>query len=473
MSIENRIKELLGESQEIDESAGIDYKKVGKHTGEYVDLYSNSHLRGTHKQNEEMIDLAKAKIADASNNVYAHHIGNYAKHSIKHAFADIDDDDAKKTKFHKNEAEKHMKAAVKHLQKNGATDNDLIKTADHYHKTLGDEETEARCYNGQCNAMHDAHKALSSKKTNESVDEDMNILEEDAVGKVKIEDAIKEKHPGASIKWEENNWRAYMGTQEVGSGQYIPSKFGAANESIKIDVTDDINALVEGEELSEEFITKATTIFEAAVVTRVKQELARLEEEFDERVETTSGQLHEALVEKIDGYLDYTVEQWVEQNEVAIEAGIKNSITENFIEGLKNLFKENYIEIPEEKFDLLGSLEEKVDTLSAKLTESTDIILEQRKELDDIKKQNIFNSISEGLALTEVEKFKTLVDELEYVNEEVFTDKVNTLKTSYFSKKPKTIVESVVTDNLLLTEEIEVSEITDPAMKQYVNLFNK
>lgn len=487
MSIENRIKELLGES--IDESTGTNYHKIGLHTA----LYVNHAADNNHGQNHSDPKTSRKELVKHAGEEYTKHIDNHISHALKHAnleIANVNDEgsegDGKKMKEHKSSAHTHMVKAVQHLAKNGASEKDLDKVKstfrDHMNLDYAGERAPSHekdfnevntCYNGHCNAMHDAHKELNSKKTNESIEEEMNTLEEAAVGKMKIEDAIKEKHPDVSIKWEENNWKAYVKTQLVGSGQYIPSKFGTTTESVVYNSTDDIKALTEGEELSEEFIAKATTIFEAAVVTRVKQEFAKLEEEFDEKVASTSSQLHEALVEKIDGYLDYIVEKWVADNEVAIETGIKVNMMENFIEGMKGLFQESYIDVPEDKYDLLGSLEEKVDTLSTKLTESTDIIVEQRKELNAMKRDSILKEISEGLALTEAEKLKSLVDELEFESADTFSAKVKTLKESYFTKKSsKTIVESVVTDSNVLDEDVKPL-VLDPAINQYVQLLNK
>lgn len=315
-------------------------------------------------------------------------------------------------------------------------------------------------------------------KENEVVT-DIQLDEEAAKAKAmsEIENLLKNKHPDATIKWEENNCRAYMGTQVVGSEQYVPKKFGTTTESVesqpdelKVDISEDVEALFNGEDtLSEEFKTKATTIFEAAVVTRVKEELAKLEEGFDKRVEETAGQLYEALVEKVDGYLDYAVEKWITDNEVALEAGIKTTIFESFFGQLKTLFEQHYIDVPEEKFDLVGSLESKVEELSNKLSESTDIIVEQRKEMIALKRTNIVKEISEGLALTEQEKLEKMSAELEYEDEDTFKSKVKDLKESYFNKKnPKPIVESVVTDAPVIEENKSTPQL-DPVMSQYVN----
>jgi len=230
----------------------------------------------------------------------------------------------------------------------------------------------------------------------------------------------------------------------------------AIEEETILDIKDDINALTEGEDLTEEFKQKAATIFEAAVMNRVKQEVAKLDEAnqiaLDEQVE----QIKEGLVEKVDGYLDYIVEQWITQNEIALERGMKSEILEGFVSGLKSLFEQSYIDIPEEKFDVLGTLEEEVDGLNAKLDEQLAANVELNKELATYQVSKITADLSEGLVETDKEKFHALVEELEFNGVESFQKKAQTIRESYFTNKvtTKTVVESVVTDApITLTEE--------------------
>lgn len=149
-------------------------------------------------------------------------------------------------------------------------------------------------------------------------------------------------------------------------------KKATVKEDITVDVSEDVAALTNGEELSEEFKTKAATIFEAAVVTRVKAEVAKLEEQFELQLNEQVEEIKEGLIEKVDGYLDYVVEQWMEQNELALESGIKAEIVENFITRLKDVFVESYIDIPEEKYDVVGEMEETIESLESKLNESVE-----------------------------------------------------------------------------------------------------
>ena len=242
-------------------------------------------------------------------------------------------------------------------------------------------------------------------------------------------------------------------------------------EEMVIDVAEDVAALTNGEELSEEFKTKAATIFEAAVVNRVKTEVSRLEEEFDSRLEEAVSQSQEALVEKVDGYLNYVVETWIADNEIALERGMKSEILESFVAGMKGLFEEHYIDVPEEKFDLIGEMEETIEVLNSKLDEQVAANVELSKELNEAARLDIIKSLSEGLADTEKEKFTSLVEELVFESAEVFETKVQTIRENYFTNKAptKTVIGSVVTDEVVsLTEE----KVVPAGMKKYVDALN-
>lgn len=237
-------------------------------------------------------------------------------------------------------------------------------------------------------------------------------------------------------------------------------------------VKEDMDALFNGEELTEEFKTKATTIYEAAVMTRVKAEVARIEEEFESKLAEQVAKNTEGLVEQVDGYLGYVAEQWMAQNEIALERGIKSDILEGFVAGLKNLFEEHYIDVPEEQFDALGEMELRLEELEAKLNEQVAANIELSKNIAEQKKAEIVKTISEGLTDTETEKFMGLVEELSYENAETFENKVKTIRENYFTNKP-TEVKSVVTDAPVeaLTEEKQVK--LDPTMSAYLSALNK
>ena len=238
-------------------------------------------------------------------------------------------------------------------------------------------------------------------------------------------------------------------------------------------VKEDMAALFNGEDLSEEFKDKATTIYEAAVMSRVKEEVARIEEEFEAKLAEQVAQNTEGLVEQVDGYLGYIAEQWIAQNEIALERGMKSEILEGFIGGLKGLFEEHYIDIPEERLDVLGEMESKIEELEAKLNEQLAANVEMNKTIAEQKRSDIVKTVSEGLTDTEVEKFTGLVEELAYEDAESFETKVKTIRENYFTTKVTSGVKSVVTDAPVENLTEEVSKKVDPTMSAYLSALNK
>jgi hypothetical protein len=240
---------------------------------------------------------------------------------------------------------------------------------------------------------------------------------------------------------------------------------------LTIDVSEDVAALVNGEELSEEFKTKAATIFEAAVVTRVKAEVAALEEQFDNRLQEEVETIKEGLIEKVDGYLSYVVEQWMNDNELALENGMKNEIMESFIAGMKGLFEQHYIDVPEEKYDMLGDLQEHVEIVESKLNEQVQTNVELAKELSEMKRDSAIAEFASNMADMDAEKFRGLAEELAFEDIQSFKTKLQTIKENYFGKKQQTVavVESVVSNEpAMLAEETTVS----PSMSRYLRAFN-
>ena len=233
---------------------------------------------------------------------------------------------------------------------------------------------------------------------------------------------------------------------------------------------EDMDALFTGEELTEEFKEKATTIFESAVMVRVKEEVARIEQEYAARLEEETAKQIEGLVEQVDGYLGYIAEQWIAQNELALENGIKSEIVESFINGMKGLFEEHYIDVPEEKYDVLGEMEQTIESLEAKLNETVEANVALTKQIAESTRAQIVSEAAEGLSDVEAEKFQGLVEELVYESAEAFSAKVKTIRESYFTKQAAE-VKSVVTDTPVeLTEE---TKKVDPAMARYLSALNK
>ena len=211
----------------------------------------------------------------------------------------------------------------------------------------------------------------------------------------------------------------------------------ATKESIdqvvdSLDVSDDVNALVDGEELSEEFKTKAATIFESAVKSKVRTELERIQEENDKVIEEMAEQTMTDLVEKVDDYMNYVVEQWMEDNQLAIERGLKGEIAEDFISGLKNLFEDHYIDVPDEKYDILEANLTKIEELEEKLNKQIEENIQLKKAKGELVKESMIADIADGMTDTETEKFQSLVEDVEFSDEDSYKEKLQTIKESYF-----------------------------------------
>jgi hypothetical protein len=261
--------------------------------------------------------------------------------------------------------------------------------------------------------------------------------------------------------------KAAAGDQAIiRQGDAIPATAAGSAVNFK----EDVEALINGEDLTEEFKAKAATIFEAAIITRVKQEVTRLEEEFEARLEEEAAKNQEGLVEKVDGYLNYIVEQWFTQNEIALESGMKSEILEGFVSGLKGLFEEHYIDVPEEKFDVLGALEEQNSELQAKLDEQVAANVELNKALNESARDEIVSDALDGLTQTDKEKFLDLAEELAFEDVDSFAKKVQTIRENYFTNKASTIVESVVTDTPV--DMIAEEKAVDPSVKRYMSALN-
>ena len=232
------------------------------------------------------------------------------------------------------------------------------------------------------------------------------------------------------------------------------AKKEAVEKKIKeINVKEDVDALIDGEDsLSEEFKSKAATIFEAAIKSKVRAEIERLEEEYAQDLEESKESAKAELTEKVDSYLNYVVEEWMKENELAIEKGVKGEIAEDFISGLKQLFEDHYIDIPDEKYNVLESQATEIDELKGKLNEATSKIVELNKEVGEQTKSSIFESVSDSLADSEKEKFKGLVESIDYEDADSYKEKLETIKESYFVKEK-------VSNNVTETNDAEGGQI--------------
>ena len=203
----------------------------------------------------------------------------------------------------------------------------------------------------------------------------------------------------------------------------------------KYDFTQDVDALVSGEELSEEFRVKAATIFEAAVTARVNEESKALQEAFEESLTEEVEKIKTDLAEKVDDYVSYATKQWIEENALAVEHGIKNEMAESFFNGLKDLYVEHNFSVPEEKFNLLDGMTGELDEMEKKLNEQIDTNIALQKRIGEYSKMEIVNDAATGLAETQKEKLASLAEGVEFENEEDFRKKIETIKESYFTRK--------------------------------------
>lgn len=234
-----------------------------------------------------------------------------------------------------------------------------------------------------------------------------------------------------------------------------------------VDTQSELDQLVENEAtLSEEFKEKATTLFETALNAKVSEKVTELEESYQEQLDEATNEIKSDLVEKVDSYLNYVVETWMEDNKLAIQNGLRTEIAESFMEKMKDLFTESYIEVPESKVDLVDELAEQVEELEEKLNEQTGNSISMAEELETLKKEKIISEASRGLADTQAEKLKELAESVDFESADAFQKKVDTIKESYFSKKVAGEVEEI-SESLddADAESIEVSDV----MSRYIS----
>ena len=247
-----------------------------------------------------------------------------------------------------------------------------------------------------------------------------------------------------------------------------------AEDSIDdIDLSDDVKALVSSDaDLSEEFKEKAATIFETAVKTRIKEQTKIIEAQYEKKLASETETVKEAMVEKVDSYLNYVVEEWMKENELAVERGIRTEIAEDFITGLKGLFKEHYIDVPEEKYNVLEDLTNQVKELEGKLNEQIEKNVNLSKDVSESNREKLIASVSDDLAETEKEKFASMAENVEYDSAEKFQEKLETIKESYF---PKTKIEETASGDEVdsVAANIPADAGTSDAMAAYTAAISK
>ena len=267
-----------------------------------------------------------------------------------------------------------------------------------------------------------------------------------------VNKGAKAAEPMKGMKEEEQ-----LDTEEVIEEEEVATEEVVAEEETETvaeyDIEEDVNALLGGEDLSEDFKAKAKTIFEAAINTKVAQVKEALEAQYQEQLADRLVEATEELKERVDSYLEYVADEWVNENELAIEQGLKSEMTESFLGGMKSLFEEHYVTIPEDKYDVLESMVEKLDDMETKLNEQIEKNIGLNKRLAESSADSILTQVSEGLAQTQKEKLASLSESVEFESEEEYREKLETLKESYFSSKPQS--SSAKTETL--SEGVDVS----------------
>lgn len=259
--------------------------------------------------------------------------------------------------------------------------------------------------------------------------------------------------------------------QTVGDAQsVVGQKASRGNVAMEeVDVKSQLAAIL-GEDASEEFRTKATSLFEAAVIARVNAEMDKLVESLEEKAAQQITEAKEEMVEKVDAYLSYVVEQWMENNQLAVDNGLRTEIAEDFITGLKSLFAEHYIDVPQEKYDVLGDMQGNIAGLEEKLNATVNENVELKSEIVELKKNKIFEAQTKDLAATEAEKLRKLIEGVDFEEEKLFAEKITLIKEAHFGRGTKT-----ATAPEQLTEDVTTpsSFDTSDVMSRYVQALSR
>lgn len=330
-------------------------------------------------------------------------------------------------------------------------------------------------------------EAMSSVKTKGSAKDASPVSEPESIASVdKAADAVKPKQAPAPktkagmisamtdkmLKMSKADMESMYASYHKMKKEEVEEMEGEAIvESPEVDTMGELNALVESEAtLSDEFKEKTAVIFEAAVKSKLSEEIDRLESQYKEELEEEISSTKSEMVEKVDSYLNYVVENWMKENELQVENGLRTEIAEGFMSKLKDLFSESYIEVPESKVDLVDELAEQVEELESKLNETTQKVIDQSGELEEMKKEEIIRESSSDLADTQVEKLKTLVNDLDFEDAEKFAEKVKTVKEAHFSNEPSGSDEIISEETEGESDELIESS---SSMDKYVSTLRK
>ena len=261
--------------------------------------------------------------------------------------------------------------------------------------------------------------------------------------------------------------------EEETSTEDVVAEEETAEEVAEYDIEEDVNALLGGEELSEEFKEKAKTIFEAAINAKVAEIKETLEAQYEEKLAEEIEAAKESLAERVDSYLEYVADEWFEENALAIENGLKTEMTESFLTGMKGLFEEHYVTIPEDKYDVLESMVEKLDDMETKLNEQIEKNINLNGRLADATAGGILDQVSEGLAVTQKEKLASLSESVEFESEDQYREKLETLKESYFSGKAPVAKTETLSEGVDNSEGVESHSASMAAYLRTLGSFGK
>jgi len=307
----------------------------------------------------------------------------------------------------------------------------------------------------------DASAKMEAAEKNEE-DDDEEEDEED----MSKEDLMAAMHKEMSGMSKEDLHATYM---KMGDHEKVDEEVLESHIQ-NIDITADVQALVDGEDLSEEFKEKAATIFEAAVKSKTREELKRITEEQQVAMSVELGEYKDTLAEKVDQYLDYVVEEWMKENELAIERGLKGEIAEDFISGLKQLFEDHYIDVPDERYDVLEAQSDKIADLEEQLNSTMESNIQMNSTNSKLVREQVIAEVSSDLTDTQFEKFKSLTEEVDFKNQDTFREKLDTLKESYFPKTGS--VETYENDDENYGSAVQDIDTTD-AMRAYMSAIGR
>jgi len=334
---------------------------------------------------------------------------------------------------------------------------------------LADKPVAAELSHG---AVKEEEEKEELELTEEELDEFLNSLTEEELEELEAqldeEEQVETQEESEEVELTEEEAAAALAQAKEAKAEIIREKIKA------IGIEEDMNALFNGEELSEEFKTKAATIFESAVIARAVTVAEQLEADILAAAEESVEEIKTELEEQINQYLGYVVEEWKEDNKVSIQSGLRSEIVEDFMNGLRNLFVENYIDIPEDKVDVVKDLSDKVEELTSDLNEALNTIIEMRTVIKESDKKEILLSVCEGLTSTQVEKMKTLAEGIEFTADGEYRNKLELIKESYFTKRSETDhqVTMIETLNEEVPEGVE-PEVTSQIMDDYVKAISR